>query len=131
MPVTQLLTLEDRPEQLAGRDRVVVLNLWATWCPPCRREMPMMTELAAQMPDTDFVFANQGEDAARIEAFLAAAGLPRTGMLRDPAMRLMTEMNAAGLPATLIFDARGALVATHMGEISRPALRQMIQNAKD
>lgn len=114
---------------LAGRDRPVVLNLWATWCPPCRREMPMMTELAAQTPGVDFVFANQGEHNAQILGFLLRENLPLDGMVRDPQSRLMAELGALGLPTTMVFDAKGRLVAAQMGEVSRAALQEMIDKA--
>lgn len=129
IPDMQLIALDGSGVQLAGRDRVVVLNLWATWCPPCRREMPMMTDLAAKTPGVDFVFANQGEDAGQVLAFLDAEGLPAKGMIRDPRNRLMAELDAIGLPATLVFDATGRMVAAHTGEISRAALTRMIAQA--
>lgn len=129
LPVMQLIALDGDAVQLAGRDRPVVLNLWATWCPPCRREMPMMTDLAANTPGVDFVFANQGEEAGQVLAFLEAEGLPAEGMIRDPQNRLMAELDAVGLPATLVFDARGRIVAAHTGEISRAALTRMIAQA--
>lgn len=129
LPAMQLIALDGSTVQLAGRDRPLVLNLWATWCPPCRREMPMMTQLAATTPGADFVFANQGEDAAQIHRFLQAENLPATGMVRDPQHRLMAALDTVGLPATLVFDARGGLVAAHTGEISRAALTRMIAQA--
>ncbi|SEO21958.1 Thiol-disulfide isomerase or thioredoxin [Paracoccus alcaliphilus] len=129
IPDMQLIALDGSAVQLAGRDWPVVLNLWATWCPPCRREMPMMTELAANTPGVDFVFANQGEDAGQVLAFLEAEGLPAEGMIRDPRNRLMAELDAIGLPATLVFDAKGRMVAAHTGEISRAALTRMIAQA--
>ncbi|MCZ0963642.1 TlpA family protein disulfide reductase [Paracoccus benzoatiresistens] len=131
LPVMELLALDGSPVQLAGQGQVTVVNLWATWCPPCRREMPMMTRLAAEMPEMSFVFANQGESADRILAFLAAESLPQAGMLRDPRAHLMSRLRALGLPSTLVFDATGALVAAQTGEISGPALRTMIDTAKD
>ena len=130
LPQMNLLALDDTSVALAGRDRIVVLNLWATWCPPCRREMPMMTELAAIMPDVEFVFANQGEGAGQIIRFLIAEHLPHEGMLRDPEGLLMDALGAVGLPSTLVFDQRGTLVQAHTGEISRAALRIMIDTAK-
>ncbi|MCJ1900535.1 MULTISPECIES: TlpA disulfide reductase family protein [Paracoccus] len=129
IPDMQLIALDGGGVQLAGRERPMVLNLWATWCPPCRREMPMMTDLAANTPGVEFVFANQGEEAARIMAFLRDENLPREGMIRDPHGRLMEALGAVGLPSTLVFDAKGRLVAAQTGEISRAALARMIAQA--
>jgi thiol-disulfide isomerase/thioredoxin len=131
LPVMELLALDGSSVQLAGQNQVTVVNLWATWCPPCRREMPMMTALAAEMPEVSFIFANQGEGADRILAFLADENLALEGMLRDPRGHLMGRLRAVGLPSTLVFDARGALVAAQTGEISGPALRTMIDTAKE
>ncbi len=131
IPTIELLALDNTPVQLARHDRVVVLNLWATWCPPCRRELPMMTDLAARMPEVDFVFANQGERPDQIFAFLAAENLPLDGMLRDPSSHLMGRLRAVGMPTTLVFDADGTLVRAHTGEISRAALRTLIETAKE
>ncbi|WP_165802916.1 TlpA disulfide reductase family protein [Pelagivirga sediminicola] len=66
-------------------DRPLVLNLWATWCPPCRREMPMMLDVAAQTEAVQFVFANQGESVAQIGRFLGAGGLGADHIVLDPA----------------------------------------------
>ncbi|MFC0199655.1 TlpA disulfide reductase family protein [Paracoccus rhizosphaerae] len=131
LPPMELLALDGTPVQLSGGGQVTVLNLWATWCPPCRREMPMMTELAAELPEVRFVFANQGERADQIFAFLAAESLPLSGMLRDPQGHLMSRLRAVGLPSTLVFDEQDLLVAAHTGEISRPALRSLIETAKE
>ncbi|WP_342298201.1 TlpA disulfide reductase family protein [Cereibacter sphaeroides] len=100
----------------------VVLNLWASWCPPCRREMPMMTEIAAEETKVGMVFANQGEGEATIRRFLDAQDLPQAGMWLDPSSTMQAEFTVPGLPATLFFDASGALHHIHMGEISRAGL---------
>lgn len=131
LPAMELLALDGSPVQLAGRDRVTVVNLWATWCPPCRREMPMMTQMAADMPEVDFVFANQGESADQIFAFLTAENLPVEGMLRDPRGYLMGRLGAVGLPSTLVFNKSGTLVGAQTGEISAPALRSLIDTARN
>lgn len=130
LPTMNLLALNGAEVPLAQRDRVVVVNLWATWCPPCRREMPMMTDLAAEMPEVDFVFANQGESDRQIFAFLKAENLSQRGMLRDPEGQLMDRLGAVGLPSTLVFDDRGDLVRAHTGEISRAGLRAIIETAR-
>ncbi len=114
------VTLEDIEEP-------VVLNLWATWCPPCRREMPMMLDVAAQSDTATFVFANQGEDVSQIGRFLAAEGLAAEHIVLDRQMDLMNALGAKGLPATLIFDRHGTLVQSHTGEISRAALERALR----
>lgn len=129
-PTLFLASLDGSPVSLSDYSGdVILVNLWATWCPPCRREMPMMTQLAATTPGADFVFANQGEDTAQIHRFLQVENLPATGMVRDPQHRLMAALDTVGLPATLVFDARAGLVVAHTGEISRAALTRMIAQA--
>lgn len=131
LPSMQLTRLDGGTVELAGRGKPVVLNLWATWCPPCRREMPMMVEMAAQSENVDFVFANQGEGADRILAFLLAENLSLDGMVRDSGQQLMPRLGAFGLPSTLVFNAAGELVAAQTGEISRATLSRMIEQASD
>src|SRR5699024_2017551 len=55
----------------AFHGRPVVLNLWATWCPPCRREMPLLADAQAARPDLHFVFANQAEGPGTIRQYLS------------------------------------------------------------
>ncbi|WP_322629100.1 redoxin family protein, partial [Halothiobacillus sp.] len=86
----QLVDLSGSPVDLqAQQGRPMVLNLWATWCPPCRREMPMMVDVAQAQDEVDIVFANQGETTESIGVFLEQSGLPPTGILRDPNSALM------------------------------------------
>lgn len=132
---TQALTLPDRSFQtLAGKPHDLgagsgeprIVNLWATWCPPCRREMPMMAELAAGTDDVDFIFANQGEGRSDIRSYLARTGLHLETILVDPFSDLSRFYGAPGLPATLFIDADGILRHAHVGEISREVLQSNI-----
>ncbi|MEN1971676.1 TlpA disulfide reductase family protein [Luteimonas sp. MJ204] len=123
LPAFELATLDGSPTTLAAHaGRPVVLNLWATWCPPCRREMPVLAEAQAKYPGVAFVLVNQGEDRGTIGGFLAGQGLAFEHMLLDPHSRTMLETGTRGLPTTLFFDARGRLVDTHMGELTRASL---------
>lgn len=106
--------------------RPVVLNLWASWCGPCRREMPMLQEVAAQSPGVAFRFVNQGETAPVIRGYLLANRLAGADVRLDPDRTLMARYGAIGLPATLFFDARGTLVRGVIGEISRAELLRQI-----
>jgi len=132
MPETALLlSLGGDPvavESVQGRP--MVINLWATWCPPCRREMPMMADVAAMQTGADLHFVNQGESAEAVRRYLSQAGIILSPVL-DPGSEMMRHFGAMGLPTTLFIDASGQLSAAHMGEISRAQLLAAIQNLKD
>lgn len=104
----------------------MVVNLWATWCPPCRREMPALGAMQARRPDVAFVFVNQGESAAAVQAFLAAQGLRMENVLSDPAGQLGARTGSVGFPTTLFYDARGVLRFRHVGELSEASLREKL-----
>lgn len=130
-PITSVFhSLSGAETTIGGSGRPTVLNLWATWCPPCRRELPMMAELAASTADVDFVFANQGEPAAKIADYLRSANLNLPQAVLDPQLLLSRHYSAVGLPATLLLAADGTLAGSHLGEISREILAQKIQELK-
>lgn len=110
------------PATLAPDGRPLVVNLWATWCPPCVREMPMLAEAAEDTPGARFVFANQGESEAAVERFLARQELELGEIVLDPGNSLMAHYDAAGLPVTLFIGEYGVLRHAHVGEISREQL---------
>lgn len=112
------------------RGRPMVINLWATWCPPCRREMPMMAEVAALPTGADLHFVNQGEGAEAVRRFLSETGIVLAPVM-DPGSQMMRHFGAMGLPTTLFIDASGQLRAAHMGEISRAQLLAGIENLKE
>ena len=109
-------------------DRPVVINLWATWCPPCRREMPAMQMTQRAHPEIAFVFVNQGESAQIVNDYLAAQGLQTQNVVLDPAKLASTRTASSGYPTTLFYDAKGRLSQRHMGELSRATLEEKIAN---
>lgn len=124
LPALELATLDEKPVVLSSYiGRPVVLNLWASWCPPCRREMPVFEQAQAQYPDIAFVMVNQGESAQQARNFLEAEGLQLKDVLLDPASKTMQAVASRGLPTTLFFDQHGRLVDTHMGELSMASLK--------
>lgn len=104
----------------------LVINLWASWCPPCRREMPMMAELAANNDQADFIFANQGEGQAAIQNYLQQHNIVLPHIILDQFSDLSRHYGALGLPATLFIGADGVLKSAHLGEISRETLQSNI-----
>ncbi len=126
LPPLELETLEGQIVSLVDLGEPSVVNVWATWCPPCRREMPILFEAADATPGVRVWLVNQRESPAAVRAYLDAAGLPHDGVLLDPSGALGSALRVAGLPTTFAFDAQGALIHVHVGEISAPALRSLM-----
>ncbi len=127
IPDLQLGTLDGQAVSLnAYAGQPVVLNLWASWCPPCRREMPVFEQAQSEFSNIAFVMINQGESAQQAQRFLDSEQLSLADVLLDSASKAMQSMNARGLPTTLFFDAQGRLVDSHMGEITMPSLKDKI-----
>jgi thiol-disulfide isomerase/thioredoxin len=127
LPASTFRTLSGDTYSLsAPSGKPMVINLWATWCPPCRREMPMMAELARSMEGAEFVFANQGESRDLIERYLADNGISLDHVLLDQFGDLARHYGAPGLPATLFVGVDGVLEHAHLGEISRETLQSRI-----
>jgi thiol-disulfide isomerase/thioredoxin len=123
LPTTALGTLEGGTTTLqAMAGKPMVLNLWATWCPPCRREMPVLARAQAGRQDVTFVFANQGESEALVREYLGDSDLELDNVLLDPFSTVMRDSGSRGLPTTLFFNADGRLVDTHIGELTDAGL---------
>lgn len=108
----------------------MVINLWATWCPPCRREMPVLAEAQRLYPQVTFVFANQGEGAGEVRTFLASQTLQLDNVLLDSGGRLGQLVGSRALPTTLFYDAEGRQVGSHLGELSSASLARALETLK-
>jgi thiol-disulfide isomerase/thioredoxin len=112
-------------EAAAGRPAVV--NLWASWCGPCREEMPVLAAAQQREPGIAFLFVNQGEPPHAVRAYLARLGTPLRDVLLDADSALGPAVGSRGLPTTLFHDARGRRVDAHFGVLSGPALEARLK----
>lgn len=127
VPAVEVRRLDGTTVPLSGFvGRPLVINLWATWCPPCRREMPVLKAAQLAHPDINFVFVNQGESAAAVQRYLDANGLQMSNVVLDPAKQLSAQTGSSGYPTTLFYDAQGRLYKRHMGELSHATLSDKI-----
>ena len=105
----------------------VVINLWASWCPPCRREMPVLLQAQREHAQIRFLWINQGEAPAVVQRFAAQHGLPPGAVLLDTQSRLGRMLGRSSLPTTLFYDGRGQLAEVRTGEVSAGSLGQHLQ----
>ena len=111
------------PKTLADwRGKTVLFNLWATWCVPCRKEMPALDELQAKLggPGFEVVAVNiDTRDPEKPKAWLKEVGIHKLGYFADPSAKVFQDLKEAGkafgLPSTLLIDAAGCEIATRAG----------------
>jgi thiol-disulfide isomerase/thioredoxin len=121
-PVPEIGFQDDQGHDLTLADfrgRVVLLNLWATWCVPCRKEMPTLDRLQARLGGKDFVVIALSIDRKGIEAvrgFYHEVGVKKLGIYLDPSGKGSHDLAIPGLPATLLIDREGREVARKLGE---------------
>ena len=128
LPNMTLQTLAGETRTLQDlRGKPVVVNLWATWCPPCRREMPALMRFAETNPQVAVVLVNQGEEAATVAAYLQQEKLPSHAVWLDPRSDMGVFVGQQALPTTLFFDARGRLQEVRVGELSEATLQQKVR----
>jgi thiol-disulfide isomerase/thioredoxin len=104
------------------RGRTVLFNLWATWCVPCRQEMPALDELQAKLGGTDFEVVAVNIDTRDLDkprTWLKEVGIERLAFYADPAARVFQELKqvgkAWGMPTTILVDPAGCEVGTLAG----------------
>jgi thiol-disulfide isomerase/thioredoxin len=126
LPLQHLAGTKTTLSKLA-EGKPLVLNLWASWCPPCLREMPVLQAAQAAEPNIRFVFANQGEANAVVEQYLHKNKLNLNHVLVDPFSQLAKEYGTVAFPSTLFFSADGQLLGSHLGELSAASLASKLQ----
>ena len=112
-------------QQLQGKPAVV--NMWATWCAPCRREMPLLQQAQKNHPEVQFVLVNQGEKAPAVTAYLQKNQVDVTHVWLDEDMQARSALPYQGLPSTYFLNKKGEIVAHSLGEIKHEQLEQYLQ----
>lgn len=134
LPEVPMATLDGAPVSLTGlaerTSQPMVVNLWATWCPPCRREMPILERAQSEHGDIAFVFANQGENSTHVRRFIEDEALDLDNVWLDANLALGVQLGAQIMPTTLFYDADGRLIDSHIGELSRASLAPYLERLK-
>ena len=120
-PVAELHFVDGagRPRTLAEfRGKLVLLNLWATWCVPCRKEMPALDRVQVRLGGPDFEVVALSIDTKglpAVQAFYAELGVKALAIYTDGSGRTAGQIGAPGLPTTLLVDAQGNEVGRAVG----------------
>lgn len=118
----------------AWKGRVVLINLWATWCAPCRREMPALAALQAKLGSKDFEVVAISVDRKGVEAsaaFLKETGADGLKLYVEPSAKILSDLKAMGLPATVLVDRQGREIGRLLGpaEWDSPEAVKLIEAA--
>lgn len=116
----------DKVSLQAFSGQPVVINIWASWCPPCVREMPVLAQAQREFPGVHFLFANLGEDGMTVAAFLDKLEVKLDHVLLDQQNLLGSHYGSRALPTTLFIDAHGRLQDSHLGELSAASLKEKL-----
>ena len=121
-PVPEIVFLDGDGNERTLADfqgRVVVLNLWATWCAPCRKEMPSLDRLQAAHGGDDLevvaISVDRG-DITKVTDFFTELGVTNLAVYHDPTARIGRALRAPGLPTTLVIDRQSNEVGRVLGD---------------
>lgn len=129
-PRVDLTQLEDLPlftDDMLRTGEVVLVNFWASWCPPCRAEHPVIEEMAAS--GLTVLGVNYRDDPARAMDFLEDLGNPFAAIGTDPRARMGLDWGVLGLPETFVVDGQGNIVLRHAGPITQEIVEQRLRPA--
>lgn len=129
-PDLNLTTLDGTPVSLSAfRGSVVLVNLWATWCPPCREEMPALQSFYDEHRSNGFILIaiDQGETSAEVNPFVEEFHLTFPVWL-DPASQAGAAFNTMNLPSSYVIDRSGRIRLMWIGGISRKNLDAYVPN---
>lgn len=131
MPAFTMLNAEGQPVELKSfAGKKVVVNLWATWCPPCRAEMPSIEKLRASVDNekTAFVMLSLDDDFEKAKKYVKTNNLDLP-VYYPQSSNLPELFNVRGIPATFIFDEEGKLIKSTEGadDYDTDAYRQLLK----
>jgi peroxiredoxin len=113
--------------------QIMVLNVWAAWCPPCRAEADDLEKAAKQHPDVAFVGINTRDEDAKAEAFVREEGITYPSLVSEDGSALLEFyglLNPNSLPSTIVVDQDGKIAALVLGTVTASTLSGIIDDLK-
>ncbi len=125
LPDVELELLNGGSYDLTQTGQPRALNLWATWCAPCRAELPAFDDVAGRVSGVDIVGINVGDTGSDAAELVNELDLSFTQML-DPNATVQQALRITGMPSTVFVDADGAVVQVHSGELEADELEVLL-----
>ena len=123
-----LTSLDGRTYTLAGlRGKIVLLNFWATWCPPCRKEMPDMEKLYRRFENKGLVVLAISDEARETVAPFIAKQKYTFPILLDPDRKVHDAFQVEGIPQSFLFDRSGRLAAQAIDSRTEPQFLELLK----
>lgn len=127
LPQLRLACMGSGPavDMATGHGRPTVVNLWASWCDPCRTEMPRLRASATRLgPRVGFLGVDVKDDPGAAWAFLSEMKVHYPNVA-DPSGSMLTGLRVPGVPITFVLDASGVIVYRHIGELHETDIAEM------
>ncbi|MCW1932422.1 DsbE family thiol:disulfide interchange protein [Pararhodobacter zhoushanensis] len=129
-PTVELAPLEDQPlftDDMLRSGDVVLVNFWASWCPPCRAEAPVVEALAHE--GITVLGVNYRDEPDRAMDFLEELGNPYAAIGADPRARMGLDWGVVGLPETFVIDGEGNILMRHAGPLTDEIVESRLRPA--
>jgi thiol-disulfide isomerase/thioredoxin len=127
-PNVTLLDLQGSQVRISDfKGKPLVINFWATWCPPCRAEIPELDAVYREYRDKglEVLGIDYGEDAETVRAFMKGMDVSYRVVV-DPGSEAADRYRVAALPTSFFVDAEGVIQAVHLGGMDRKALQEKL-----
>jgi peroxiredoxin len=112
------------------RGKIVLVNFWATWCPPCRKEMPALDNIYTHLEPLGLVVLSiTDEDLFKVGSFVNQSGGYHPPVLLDPGRKVATQFHVDGIPKSFVFDREGKLVGQSIDEMTQKQFLMMLADA--